>query len=126
MPADYRLAFARKVDQWLQIVAQPQPLGGERFYVLCPITGRRCTSLILPPGRPFFASVPGWGVPYASTREREVDRAVRTVRKIDAQFGRRSKYTRNSTHERLCERWERAQAGRGCVRTTSDGTVVSP
>lgn len=99
-------AFGRRVDQVLEVVAQPQPLGGERFYAICPLSGRRCTVLILPPGETLFASVRGWGVPYASTRERVISRAVRTMRK----FERRelSKYTRRPTRERLWQRWIKA------------------
>lgn len=99
-------AFARAFDQTLQVVSQPQPFGGERFYVICPITGRRCTSLILPPGEVSFASVSGWKVPYASTREREVDRAQRTTEKVDLRLRGMSKYTRKRTRARLAQRWE--------------------
>lgn len=101
-------AFGRVVDQTLQVVSQPQPFGGERFYVICPITGRRCTSLILPPSKAFFASVRGWNVPYASTREREVSRAQRTIDKVGARLRGMSKYTRKPTRARLAQRWGRA------------------
>lgn len=99
-------AFGRPIDQVLEIVAQPQPLGGERFYAICPLTGQRCTVLILPPGGSLFASVRGWGVPYSSTREREVSRAVRTMRKIEGQ--KLSKYARMPTRERQWSRWMKA------------------
>lgn len=99
-------AWGRPIDQVIEVVAQPQPLGGERFYALCPLTGERCTVLILPPGETVFASVRGWGVPYASTREREVSRAVRTMRKIEGQ--KLSKYARKPTREGQWQRWKRA------------------
>lgn len=101
-------AFGRAVDQTLQIVAQSQPFGGERFYIICPITGRRCTSLIMPPGKVAFASVRGWNVPYASTREREVARAQRNIEKVGPRLRGMSKYTRKPTRARLTRRWERA------------------
>jgi hypothetical protein len=101
-------AFGRQIDQVLEVVAQPQPLGGERFYAICPLTGQRCTVLILPPGGTLFASVRGWGVPYASTRECEVSRAIRTMRKIEAQ--KLSKYARKPTRERQWRRWMEAAA----------------
>ena len=81
--------------------SQPQPLGGERFYVVCPVTGRRCTTLFLPPGRTQFASAVGWQVPYRSTRLREVDRAIRTMREIKKRSQALSKYARQSTRQRL-------------------------
>lgn len=99
-------AWGRPVEQVLEVVAQPQPLGGERFYAICPLTSRRCNVLILPPGETLFASVRGWGVPYSSSREREVSRAVRTMRKIDGQ--KLSKYARKPTRERQWERWMKA------------------
>ena len=99
-------AWGRPIDQVLEVVAQPQPLGGERFNVICPLTGQRCTVLILPPGETFFATARGWGVPYSSTREREVSRAVRTMRKIEAQ--KLSKYARKPTRERQWGRWTKA------------------
>lgn len=98
--------FGRQIEQVLDIVAQPQPLGGERFYAICPHTGQRCTVLILPPGESLFASVRGWGVPYSSTREREVSRAVRTMRKIEGKT--LSKYARKPTRERQWSRWMKA------------------
>lgn len=101
-------AFGQRIYQRLEIVSQPQPFGGERFYLLCPITGRRCTVLFLPPNKSYFASARGWDVPYASTREREVGRALRVIHKIEAQWDKMSKYTRRRTDDRLAERWDQA------------------
>lgn len=99
-------AFGQPIDQTLKVVAQPLPYGGERFYALCPLSGQRCTVLILPPGKTFFASVRGWGVPYASTRECEVQRAYRAMRKVEET--RLSKYARRPTRERQWQRWMKA------------------
>lgn len=101
-------AMGQPIKQVIALVAQPQPLGGERFYALCPIGGHRCTGLILPPGETVFASVRGWGVPYASTREDKVSRAIRTMGKVEARRRTMSKYTRKPTREQLAERWMRA------------------
>lgn len=95
--------LGQPINQKLKLVAQPMPYGGERFYALCPLSGRRCSVLILPPGRAFFASVRGWGVPHASTRECEISRAYRTMRKIEAQ--KLSKYARRPTRQRYRQRW---------------------
>lgn len=99
-------AFGKRIDQDLKVVAQSQPLGGERFYAVCPLSGRRCTALILPPGTNVFASVSGWGIAYASTREHEISRAFRTMRKIERQT--LSKYARRSTREHHLMRWMKA------------------
>lgn len=56
----------------------------------------------------FVATVRGWGVPYSSTREREVSRAVRTMRKIEGQ--KLSKYARKPTRER---QWQRSMKAAG-------------
>jgi hypothetical protein len=76
-------------------------LGGERFYALCPITGQRSTVLYLPIGESVFASARGWGVPYASTRERDVARAYRRLDKAEKRWLSMSKYTRKRTRERI-------------------------
>lgn len=99
-------AFGQPIDQTLKVVAQPMPYGGERFYALCPRSGKRCTVLILPPGKALFASVGGWGVAYASTRECEVGRAHRAMRKVEET--RLSKYARTPTRERYERRWLKA------------------
>lgn len=103
-------ALGKRIDQRLEIVGQPQPFGGERFYAVCPRTGRRATALYLPPGRCTFASARGWGVPYASTREREVDRALRMISRTEAQLSSLSNYARRPTWERIEDRWMRAHS----------------
>ena len=59
-------AFGKVIDCVLYLEEQPLPYGGERWFALCPRTGRRCTALVLPPGQTHFASVKGWNVPYGS------------------------------------------------------------
>jgi hypothetical protein len=94
-------AFGQLIDQTLEVVAQPLPFGGERYFVLCPFTRRRCTVLYLPAGTNQFASARGWGVPYASTREREVARAYRRLDKAEERWLSLPKYTRKPTKERI-------------------------
>jgi hypothetical protein len=80
--------------------------GGERFHVPCPLSGKRCTVLILPPSKSFFVSVGGWGVAHASTCECETGRAYRTMRKVEE--ARLSKYARMPMRERREQRWMKA------------------
>lgn len=101
-------AFGRTIDCLVWLDSAPMRFGGERWYALCPITGRRCTSLILPPGASFFAAVRGWGVPYASTRESELDRALRAIDKVETRMRTMSQYARSSTKERLFAGLDRA------------------
>jgi hypothetical protein len=62
--------------------------------------------LIIPPGMTFFASVPGWGVAYASTRMCKVGRAYRAMHNVEET--RLSKYTRKPKRDRYERRWMRA------------------
>ena len=62
--------------------------------------------LLIPPGKTFFASARGWGVAYSSTRECEVGRAHRAMRKVEET--RLSKYARRPTRERQWQRWMKA------------------
>jgi hypothetical protein len=94
----------RAIDCQLQMVAVPMRFGGERWYAVCPITGRRCTTLVLPPGRFRFASVQGWGVAYGSQREAPIYRAYRAIDKAQSRLHGLSKYTRKPTRERLVDR----------------------
>ena len=97
-------AFGRDIDCILWLDCMPTPFGGERWYALCPRTGRRCTALVLPPGQTHFASVKGWKVPYGSQRECPIHRAHRAIEKAKARRKALSKYARKPTRERLLDR----------------------
>lgn len=102
------LAFDRKIEQRLEIISQSQPLGGQRFYIRCPITRRRCCTLLLPPGGTFFASPRGWDVPYGSQRENRLDRALRATDKLKRRLDGLPKYTRKLSRQRLKDRLDQA------------------
>jgi hypothetical protein len=97
-------AFGEVINCIIQLEEYAPPYGGERWYALCPRTGNRCNALVLPPGQVQFASVKGWNVPYTSTRENEVDRALRAIRKAETRLRVLPKYTRKQTRERLVDR----------------------
>lgn len=97
-------ANGQRVDCMLFLNSIPMRFGGERWYALCPITGRKCSTLVLPPGRSRFASVKGWNVPYGSQRECEVHRAYRVIDKTEKRLKRLSKYARKPTRRRLLGR----------------------
>ena len=98
------LAFGKAINCVVWLEGQPLPYGGERWYALCPHTGRRCTALVLPPGQRHFASVKGWNVPYGSQRECPIHRAHRAIYKAQKRLKGLSKYTRTPTRERLLDR----------------------
>lgn len=94
-------AHGRQIDCLVWLDHQPMPFGGERWYALCPKTGRRCTTLVLPPGGSYFASVSGWDVAYSSQRECEVHRAYRVIDKVSGCLKALSKYARRPTRARF-------------------------
>ncbi len=95
------IARGREINCTIALVGSPMHFGGERWYAICPITGRRCTVLALPPGTTQFASVKGWKVPYESQRECQVHRAYRAIDKATLRLKSLSKYARMPTRERL-------------------------
>jgi hypothetical protein len=97
-------AFGKVIDCVVWLEEQPLPYGGERWYALCPRTGRRCTALVLPPGQTHFASVKGWNVAYGSQRECPIHRGHRAIYKAQERRKALSKYTRKPTRERLWDR----------------------
>jgi hypothetical protein len=97
-------AFGKVIDCVVYLEEQPLPYGGERWYALCPRTGRRCTALVLPPGQTHFASVKGWNVAYGSQRECPIHRGHRAIEKAQKRLRELSKYTRTPTRERLADR----------------------
>jgi hypothetical protein len=46
----------RESDYWIELETAPQPLGGRRWWFVCPRTGRRAAKLYLPSGAFTFAS----------------------------------------------------------------------
>ena len=97
-------AFGRDIDCLLWLDCMPAPFGGERWYALCPHTGRRCAVLALPMGKTHFASVRGWNVAYGSQRECPIHRGHRAIDKAQKRLRGLSKYTRTPTRERLVDR----------------------
>ncbi len=45
-----------KLDQKINLMAQPRHLGGRQWYFLCPVTGKKCSVVWLPPGATRFCS----------------------------------------------------------------------
>jgi hypothetical protein len=102
-------AYGKAIDCLVYLEEQTLPYGGERWYALCPRTGRRCTVLVLPPGQVYFASVKGWNVAYGSQRECPIHRGHRAIYKAQVRREALSKYTRKPTRERLLDRLSERQ-----------------
>ncbi|SLN18715.1 hypothetical protein [Oceanibacterium hippocampi] len=61
--------------------------GGRRWWFICPVSGRRVSTLMLPPGGDLFAARQAWGLAYQSQRENAYDRAISRAQKIRMQLG---------------------------------------
>jgi len=97
-------AHGQRVDCVVMLTCVPMPFGGERWYALCPMTGRKCTTLVMPPSQSRFASVNGWDVAYSSQRECEIHRAHRAIYNGQTRLKALPKYTRKPTRQRLQEK----------------------
>jgi len=97
-------AMGQAINQHLLLDNQPLHLGGERWYALCPLTGKRCVTLVLPPDMTFFASMSGWRIPYSCQREDRTARSHRAIGKLEGRLRGLSKYARKSTIKRLRNR----------------------
>lgn len=88
------------VDQHICLEPMSMRFGGWRWYARCPMTGGRCTTLVLPNGGHRFASVKAWRLPYASQREDIFGRAHRRIAKANERLDRMSKYARTAARKR--------------------------
>jgi len=95
--------FGRQIDQTIELESMPMRFGGERWFAKCPLSEKRCTTLVLPNGEARFASVAGWGVSYVSQRLGPVGRKFLALEKADRRLRGLSKYTRMPTRQRLKE-----------------------
>jgi hypothetical protein len=74
-------------DYWIQLETTPQPFGGQRWWFVCPRTGRRATKLYLPNGAFTFACRQAYRLAYRSQRETDHDRALRRAFKLRGKLG---------------------------------------
>lgn len=90
----------RTMDHTIPLESHPMRFGGERWYARCPLTDKRCTTLVLPRGKREFASMAGWGVAYASQRLGPFRRMFYALDKAEERLEGLSKYTRKPTRRR--------------------------
>jgi hypothetical protein len=86
--------------------------GGERWWFVCPSSGRRVFKLHLPNGGRWFLSRAAYGLAYQVTREDALSRHLRRAGGILAKLGRpeaewwgwapKPRWMRRRTYERLC------------------------
>jgi hypothetical protein len=73
--------------QTVQVTSSPCRFGGQRWWWICPRTGRRAAMLFLPNGGIRFLSREGYGLGYQSTRESRIDRAHRKAGRLYRKLG---------------------------------------
>lgn len=74
-------------DYWIQLETTSQPLGGRRWWFLCPKLGTRAAKLYLPPDALMFASRKAHRLAYRSQRETPQDRALSRAFKLRHRLG---------------------------------------
>ncbi len=113
-----RIVVIGKLEQRLDMVAEPRRFGGQQWYFVCPMTGKKCSVIWLPPGANRFCSRQAWGkqVAYRTQFEAPFDRAITARKKVkdrligDLRRGEwdlppKPKWMRWHTYERLADKY---------------------
>lgn len=91
-----------------RLEAVPQPLGGHRWFALCPLTGRRCLTLFLRPGGSNLGSRAALDLTYLVHSLDAYDRAHKRASKAETALRGLSRFARRPTRERLWSTiWDR-------------------
>jgi hypothetical protein len=108
-----------EVRERIALEPKEQRFGGLSWLMQCPVSGRSCRKLYLPPGGDRFAARQVHGLAYASQRQRHGDRALTQARRIRRHLGAsrgigdpvaRPKHMRERTFARLLARLLRHEA----------------
>lgn len=73
-----KIVVPDKIEQRLDLIAEPRHFGGRQWYFRCPLTGTRCLVVWLPPGANRFCCRQAWGkqVAYSTQFEAPFDRPI--------------------------------------------------
>ena len=106
------------LEQRLDLVAENRHFGGQQWYFTCPVTGRKCSVVWLPPGATRFCSRQAWGkqVAYSTQFKSPFERAISAREKVKSrligdldprewELPPKPKWMRWPTYERLAERY---------------------
>ena len=81
----------KDVRQTVHLTHTVPNYGGKRWWMLCPVSGRRVGKLYLPPGGDIFASRQAWRLGYQcqrdAARDRPFERLFRLQRKLGCKQG---------------------------------------
>jgi hypothetical protein len=78
---------SRPTRQTIALTVTQQHLGGKRWWLRCPMTGRRVRTLHLPPGCDRFASREAWGLAYRVERLDHFDRPFEKLCRVQRRLG---------------------------------------
>src|SRR3982751_1262052 len=102
---------AERIKYQVRLATTRPRYGGERWWFVCPSSGRRVFKLHLPNGGRYFLSRAAYGLGYQVTREDALSRHLRRAGRILTRLGRpeaewwgwapRPKWMRHRTYERL-------------------------
>jgi hypothetical protein len=110
---DYWTGEPLAMNDAILLEASRPPLGGLRWWFICPRLNRKVRKLYLPLGGRHFLSRRAYRLPYASQRETVSDRAMRRARKLylrlggdpaDDEYPDKPKRMRWKTYNRLMDR----------------------
>lgn len=77
----------QQVRQTVKIVHTLPNYGGKRWWMLCPVNGRRVGKLYLPPGGDIFASRKAWRLGYQCQRDAARDRPFERLFRLQKKLG---------------------------------------
>lgn len=75
------------ICQVIRLTSTPQPLGGRRWWMLCPVTGKRARTLHLASGQARFASREALGLAYKVERLAHYDRPFEKLFRAQRRLG---------------------------------------
>ncbi len=106
----------KKIDYKIRIVRTPQKQGGERLWLICPITYHRVSMIYLPAGRDYFASRYAYRLKYTSQSRSPEGRAIDRMWKYRNKLGGEDFYPmrmpgmHESTYERILQKANDAES----------------
>ena len=77
----------KDVHQTVRLTFTQPHYGGKRWWMLCPVSGRRVGKLYLPPGGDIFASRQSWRMGYQSQRDAHRDRPFERLFRLQKKLG---------------------------------------
>ena len=108
---DTRDEPTERIEYRVRLTATRPRYGGERWWFVCPSSGRRAFKVLLPNGGRYFLSRAAYGLAYQVTREDALSRHLRRAQRILVRLGRpeaewwgwapKPKWMRHRTYERL-------------------------